>query len=72
MDKNDAILLVRDDNVYATIHEGEGLHVDYLCYVPPLRTLGVSLSGTGVPSNSQGEAYYTVLRDVSSPLMDSR
>ena len=38
----------------------------------PLRTLAVSLSGSGIPSNSQGAAFYTVMQDVPLPLMDSR
>jgi len=69
--KKDAIHLVTD-NIYAPIYDGAGLYVDYLHCVPPLRTLAVSLSRSGIPSNSQMAAYYTVLRDVPLPLMDSR
>ena len=45
--------------------------MDYPGYVPTLRTLGVSLSGTAALSNFQGVVYYTALRDVPSPPMDS-
>jgi hypothetical protein len=57
--------------ICAPIYDSGGLHMDYLGYVPTLRTLGVSLSGTAVLSNFQGAAYYTALRDVPLPPMDS-
>ena len=57
--------------IRAPIYDGGGLHMDYPGYVPILRTLGVSLSGTAALSNFQGVVYYTALRDVPSPPMDS-